>query len=178
MIPAVFADPKRNWDNDAARLLRVKLTVFEQQDVRMLYDHTATQIEPPDGNGISRRSSSEPLADEPTSGDSITLVPTVRPRQARRTRAVRHRRGATAPKARLADVELRPPPFRSPASLGPYLAAMTCIRLGDRAVCQESIRDPFGSSHPHRAAMTCIRPGECGVCQESMRECVHENQQP
>ena len=28
----------------------------------------------------------------------------------------------------------------------PHLAAMTCIRPGDCAVCQESIRAPFGSS--------------------------------
>ena len=105
----------------------------------------------PDGNGISRRSSSEPLADEPTSGDSITVVPTARPRQARRTRAVRHRPEATDPKARLADVELRPPPFRSPASLGPYLAAMTCIRPGECAVFKASLHDPFGS------ALTALR---------------------
>ena len=62
------------------------------------------QIESPDGNDISRLSSSEPLADEPTSGDAITvaqLFGRVKPDD-----RVQFATGPD-PTARLADVEQR-----------------------------------------------------------------------
>ena len=86
------------------QLYRVKLTVKELLNGTNLYDHTATQIESPDGNDISRLSSSEPLADEPTSGDAITvaqLFGRVKPDD-----RVQFATGPD-PTARLADVEQR-----------------------------------------------------------------------
>jgi hypothetical protein len=59
--------------NDAGRLFRVKLTVFEQEDGRMVYDHEATKIEAPDGN-ILPASSVKPNGTGPASDATISIA--------------------------------------------------------------------------------------------------------
>ena len=49
-----------------------------------------------------------------------------------------------------------------------HLAAMTCIRPGECAVCQESMRDPFGSAH-----IGYVGPGHRPMCNLSPRIKCH-----